>query len=44
MLDIEDLVKEAYERLKLKIEAERKDTKEPQDGDRVVSSEAKVRE
>ena len=42
MLDIEALVKEAYWSLKLKIEAERKDTKEPDDGDQVVSPEAKV--
>ena len=42
MLDIQASVKEAYESLKLKVKAERKDTKEPEDGDRVVSSEAKV--
>ena len=43
VLDIEALLKEAYESSKLKVEAERKDTKEPEDGDRVVSSlEAKV--
>ena len=42
MLDMEALVKEAYESSKLKVEADRKDTKEPDDGDRVVFSEAKV--
>ena len=42
MLDIEALVKEAYESSKLKVEAERKDTKEPEDGDRVGFLEAKV--